>query len=169
MRRREFLRLSSGILALAIVTGIATPQGMVEQIADRTKSGKVFIGNGQRKIISSVQPEFFEILFDDAFNSIPPTPPSQSDSVSGVITVLDAPPPPPPPNLPPVAHATVYPENGDEPLTVTFDASGSTDPEGAPLNYDWDFGDGNFASGIIVQHIYVSAGDFHWTLTVSEQ
>jgi len=40
-------------------------------------------------------------------------------------------------NLPPVAHATVTPDSGREPLTVTLSAEGSRDPEGDALKYEW--------------------------------
>jgi glucose/arabinose dehydrogenase len=46
-------------------------------------------------------------------------------------------------NLPPVAAAGAVPTFGPAPLTVTFSSAGSLDPEGQPLTYLWDFGDGS--------------------------
>ncbi|MEN9675628.1 MAG: hypothetical protein RIS76_1524, partial [Verrucomicrobiota bacterium] len=49
-------------------------------------------------------------------------------------------------NLPPVARAAVDHSFGPGPLTVQFTGVDSTDPEGLPLNYEWDFGDGTAPS-----------------------
>lgn len=50
----------------------------------------------------------------------------------------------PPPGSPPVAQLTADPLGGEAPLTVTFDASASHDPDGGSIvEYDWDLdGDG---------------------------
>jgi len=56
---------------------------------------------------------------------------------------------------PPVVVLTATPPFGPSPLTVEFDASASIDPEGAPLVFDWDFGDGTTVSGgPVVTHTY---------------
>ncbi|UCD28288.1 MAG: PKD domain-containing protein [Planctomycetota bacterium] len=45
-----------------------------------------------------------------------------------------------PPNVPPVANIDAIPINGNTPLTVSFDGSGSYDPDGgAIVSYQWDF------------------------------
>ena len=45
-------------------------------------------------------------------------------------------------NLPPTAVATPEVSFGPAPLTVQFNGSASSDPEGQPLQYLWTFGDG---------------------------
>ncbi len=49
-------------------------------------------------------------------------------------------------NQPPIGVATADRIYGPSPLTVQFDGSGSTDPQGFPLAYRWDFGDGSTIS-----------------------
>ncbi|MCH8242998.1 MAG: PKD domain-containing protein, partial [Planctomycetes bacterium] len=50
--------------------------------------------------------------------------------------------------------------SGEPPLTVTLDARSSSDPEGLPLTFAWDFGDGTNGSGPQVIHTFVQAGTF---------
>ncbi|MEE9340260.1 MAG: PKD domain-containing protein, partial [Thermoplasmata archaeon] len=69
--------------------------------------------------------------------------------------------------LPPVADA------GDNKVVfmwevVTFDGSDSYDPDGFIVDYSWDFGDGDSAGGVIVNHTYLEAGEFYATLTVMD-
>ncbi len=59
--------------------------------------------------------------------------------------------------------------SGPAPLTVTFDASNSLDPEGLSLNYSWNFGDGVSDTGKIVTHTYSVEGDFKPVLVVTDQ
>ena len=52
--------------------------------------------------------------------------------------------------------------------TVNFDGSGSNDPDGNIVFYNWDFGDGTTGSGISVTHDYSSYGAHIITLTVMD-
>lgn len=74
------------------------------------------------------------------------------------ITVAD------PPNVVPTATITA----SCSALLCTFDGSSSADPDGTVVGYDWDFGDGQSASGASVQHTYGEAGSYLATLTVTD-
>src|SRR5438093_5367812 len=51
---------------------------------------------------------------------------------------------------------------------VSFDASHSYDPDHDSISYQWQFGDGNTASGLFPSHAYVSIGIYNATLTVRD-
>jgi PKD repeat protein len=71
-------------------------------------------------------------------------------------------------NRVPVADAG-GPYSGEAGTTqILFDGSGSSDPDNDPLDYTWDFGDGNTATGVMPMHIYAAAGNFDVTLVVSD-
>ncbi|MEL6652015.1 MAG: PKD domain-containing protein, partial [Bacteroidota bacterium] len=74
----------------------------------------------------------------------------------------------PPPNTPPVAAFAMSADQGPAPLAINFDATASSDDNGI-VSYSWDFGDGNTASGQIVDHTYLSPGTYYAILTVSDQ
>ncbi|MEO1652179.1 MAG: PKD domain-containing protein, partial [Bacteroidota bacterium] len=73
----------------------------------------------------------------------------------------------PPVNQNPVASFTASPMSGRAPLTVNFDASGSSDPDGNIVDYSWDFEDGNTASGINASNTF-AAGTYNVTLTLTD-
>jgi PKD repeat protein len=74
---------------------------------------------------------------------------------------------PAPVNQPPTA-AISGPATGQVGQAVTFDGSGSSDPEGASLTHAWDFGDGDTGSGQTVTHTYQQTATYTVTLTVTD-
>jgi PKD repeat protein len=71
-------------------------------------------------------------------------------------------------NAPPVASASATPSGGVAPLTVAFSSAGSSDPEGATLTYNWQFGDGATSTSANPSHTYVNSGNYLAQLTVSD-
>lgn len=53
-------------------------------------------------------------------------------------------------------------------IVLTFDASASTDDANDITKYEWDFGDGQKASGVAVQHQYKDLGVYKIVLTVED-
>lgn len=73
-----------------------------------------------------------------------------------------------PMNQPPTAYFTFDPSSPEVNQTVTFNASLSYDSDGYIINYQWDFGDGSTASGMVVTHAYTAPGIYVVTLTVTD-
>ncbi|HDP96315.1 MAG TPA: PKD domain-containing protein, partial [Euryarchaeota archaeon] len=69
-----------------------------------------------------------------------------SDPVSVTLTI-EAPPEPP-------VAVIAGPSTGNQGVELTFDGSGSYDPDGMIMSWDWDFGDGAIASGTVVTHAF---------------
>ena len=74
-------------------------------------------------------------------------------------------------NQPPVAVASAQPTNGVAPLTVAFDGTASSDPDGDALSYAWDLdGDGAFddAAAATASYTYTIPGTYLARLQVSD-
>jgi len=72
-------------------------------------------------------------------------------------------------NQPPNAAFSMTPPAGMAPLSILFDGSASSDPDGNIVSYTWDFGDGSpDASGPTAMHTFAATGNLTVTLTVED-
>ena len=69
---------------------------------------------------------------------------------------------------PPVAQLTATPVSGTAPLVVNFSSSGSYDPDGTPLTYGWNFGDGTTSTAANPSRTYGTPGSYVATLVVTD-
>jgi PKD repeat protein len=71
-------------------------------------------------------------------------------------------------NQPPTAVMSATPSTGTVPLTVTFDGSRSTDPDGTVSSWAWSFGDGSSGTGSVTTHVYSTPGTYTASLKVTD-
>ncbi len=126
----------------------------------------VDVGNNTQHTFSNLQAGVTYYIAATAYN----TNHSESDySHELIYTVPDSAPSEEAPNQAPIASFITEPASGDAPLTVTFDADQTHDPDGQIVNYEWDFGDGSIdESGAIVNHLFTEAGSYNVVLTVTD-
>ena len=68
--------------------------------------------------------------------------------------------------VPPTAVAKATPTTGNAPLTVTLDATESSDPDGTLVSYEWTW-DGGQATGAVATAVF-EAGTYQVSLTVTD-
>jgi PKD repeat protein len=95
----------------------------------------------------------FELLVDDGDGG------TSVDSVAVVVT-----------GLPPVARLSANPVEAEVGQAISFDGSGSTDPDGVIVDFAFAFGDETTAAGQEAgpRHAYAEVGTFEVTLTVTD-
>ena len=71
-------------------------------------------------------------------------------------------------NIAPQAMINALPVTGVPPLSVYFDATGSSDEDGQIVRFDWDFGDGTTGSGFEQEHTYRRSGTYSVKLKVTD-
>ncbi|WP_247728327.1 PKD domain-containing protein [Halovivax limisalsi] len=71
-------------------------------------------------------------------------------------------------NRPPTASVDASPTNPSVGETVSVDASASSDPDGSIDGYEWEFGDGETATGETATHAYESTGEYTVEVTVTD-
>jgi DNA/RNA endonuclease G (NUC1) len=69
---------------------------------------------------------------------------------------------------PPIAAIAGPAGSIEEGGSVTLNSSGSLDPNGSIVSYEWDFGDGTSASGVAVTHEYAQDGVYSARVTVTD-
>lgn len=72
-----------------------------------------------------------------------------------------------PENIPPTCDAG-GPYAGPANAPIQFDGTGSSDPDGTIVSYEWDFGDGATGSGATPTHTYTAFGLYTVTLCVTD-
>ncbi len=92
----------------------------------------------------------------------------QEEENEPVVPPEPEPPAPTPTPGAPTAAILANPTSGAAPLTVNFDGSGSSDPDGSISSYSWDFGDGNSTTGATASNTYTAEGTYTATLTVTD-
>ena len=71
-------------------------------------------------------------------------------------------------SIPPIAVISASANSGYAPLTVSFDAGKSHDPDGEISHYSWLFGDGTSGSGTLIKHKFTQAAVYTVTLKVTD-
>ncbi len=72
-----------------------------------------------------------------------------------------------PDEFPPIANIEAV-DSAEINENIVFDGSGSYDPDGDIVSYEWDFGDESSGNGVNVEHVYTDEGVYTIRLTVTD-
>ena len=70
--------------------------------------------------------------------------------------------------IPPTSNASVISTDVKVGENISFDGSYSMDQDGTIISYEWDFDDGDRASGAVVRHTFARPGTYLVTLIVTD-
>lgn len=130
-------------------TGSSDPDGTVDSWA--WNFGDNTTGNGQTPVHNYEAAGTYAVTLTVTDNR------GGTSTVSHDVVVLA-------PNVNPVAGFT-WTANDEK---ISFDGSGSSDPDGTVESYAWNFGDGDTATGATKSHTYAASGTYTVTLTVTD-
>ncbi|WP_155992831.1 PKD domain-containing protein [Nocardioides sp. URHA0020] len=130
----------------------------VSSSIDFRRVGGMFVSDGYLYYVSTTSGNLSRIAFDGAATSGSATTVSTADWRNRALWLA-----PTFNNQPPTAQVTASCSD----LVCSFDAAGSTDPDGTIASYAWDFGDGSSDTGATVQHTY-AAGSYTATVTLTD-
>lgn len=68
----------------------------------------------------------------------------------------------------PVSQFSMTPSGGVSPLQVSFDAGSSYDPNGDPITYAWNYGNGQTGTNAQTSQTYTAVGSYTVSLTVTD-
>ncbi len=85
--------------------------------------------------------------------------PSNSGFAARVITLQDR---------PPTASFTESAITALPGVTINFNGTASSDPDGTIVSYSWDYGDGSTGRGLLASHSYSTPGSYTIKLTVTD-
>ncbi len=71
-------------------------------------------------------------------------------------------------NAPTALVEVIGDTKGPTPFTVELDGTGSSDPDGDDLTFEWQFSDGTILEGPIVEHEFTSSGKYDVQLEVTD-
>jgi glucose/arabinose dehydrogenase len=71
-------------------------------------------------------------------------------------------------NRPPLVYAKSSTRAGLKPFKVNFSSKGTFDPDGDPITYAWDFGDGQTSAEANPSHTYTENGTYYALFTVRD-
>lgn len=155
---------SDGTLSVApTATDVRVTRGEVVQAVPVSMAGgaATFMFDWMAPTVNGTYTLYVAGMSTDAGATLPVESSDGTTLATFDITVGDA------ANQPPIAVFTA-PASAAEGVDVSFDASGSSDPDGTGItDYSWDFGDGTAGAGVTATHAF-AAGTFTVQLTVTD-